>query len=148
MIGGMTLVLAIPAAVELLGSSEAALKVASMGAFCLILFPLTAVPMLLFVPDARRVANMAIDWKEAVKVMLANRTLWRLLVTDLTTGFASTASGVLYIFFATYVFELPEHASIALLFYFLASFAAMPGWLKIAYRSARTAPSRSPCSTA
>ncbi|MCY3640778.1 MAG: MFS transporter [Gammaproteobacteria bacterium] len=133
-IGGMTLVLAIPAAVELLGSSETALKVASMGWFCLILFPLTALATLVFVPDARSVANMAIDWKEAAKVMLANRTLWRLLLTDLTTGFASTASGVLYIFFATYVFELPEHASIALLFYFLASFAAMPAWLKIAYR--------------
>ena len=133
-IGGMALVLAIPAAVELLGSSESALKVASMGWFCLILFPLTALPTLLFVPDARSVADMAIDWKEAIKVILANRTLWRLLITDLTTGFASTASGVLYIFFATYVFELPEHASIALLFYFLASFAAMPAWLKIAYR--------------
>ncbi|MXW52334.1 MAG: MFS transporter [Gammaproteobacteria bacterium] len=133
-IGGMTLVLAIPALVELFGSGEAALKVASMGWFCLILFPLTALPTLLFVPDARNVVNRAIEWQEAAKVILTNRTLWRLLLTDLTTGFASTASGALYIFFATYVFELSEHASIALLFYFLASFAAMPAWLKIAYR--------------
>ena len=113
-IGGMILVLAIPAAVELFGSGEAALKVASMGWFCLILFPLTALPTLLWVPDARSVVNRAIDWQEAAKVVLTNRTLWRLLLTDLTTGFASTASGALYIFFATYVFELSEHASIAL----------------------------------
>ena len=133
-IAGMILVLAIPAAVELFGSGKAALKVASMGIFCLILFPVTALPTLLFVPDARSVANRAIEWTEAAKLILTNRTLWRLLVTDLATGFASTASGVLYIFLATYVFKLSEHASLALLFYFLASFAAMPIWLKIAYR--------------
>ena len=53
-IGGMTAVLAIPAGVELIGSGEHALKVASMGWFCLILFPITLLPTLMFVPDTAR----------------------------------------------------------------------------------------------
>ena len=138
-IGGMALVLALPAAVELLGDGDQAAKVASMGLFCIILFPLTALPTLLFVPDRKSTAQMAVDWKEAIRVIVGNRTLWRLLATDLTTGFASTASGALYILFATYVFELPQHASLALLFYFLAAFAAMPLWLRIAYRVGKDA---------
>ncbi len=133
-IGGMALVLALPAMVELAGNGDQAVKVASMGLFCLILFPLTAIPTLLYVPDGRGGGQMSVDWFAAVKMVVTNPTLWRLLLADLTTGFASTASGSLYIFFATYVFELAEHASLALLFYFLAGFAAMPLWLKLAYR--------------
>ncbi len=132
-IGGMTLVLALPAVVELAGSADQAQKVASMGLFCVILFPLTAIPTLLFVPDKRSSGSMSVDWLEALKMIVSNKALWRLLLTDLTTGFASTASGALYIFFATYVFELGAHASISLLFYFLSGFFAMPLWLKLAY---------------
>ncbi len=133
-IGGMTLVLAIPAAVELLGRGDSASKVASMGWFCLVLFPLTALPVLLNVPDRPGPAARRIRWAEVVAIFRGNVTLLRLLIADLTTGFASTASGSLYIFVAAYVFELPEHASLALLFYFVSSFLAMPLWLKLAYR--------------
>jgi Na+/melibiose symporter-like transporter len=59
--------------------------------------------------------------------------MWRLLIADLGAGFGIGVSGALYIFIATTYFELPRHASIALLFYFLASFLAMPLWLKLAY---------------
>ena len=133
-IGGMIAVLALPAGVELMGSGEQALKVASMGWFCLVLFPITLMPTLLFVPDSPTATRMTINWAEAVKVVLTNRTLWRLLLADLAAGFGIAVFGALYIFMASYVFELREHASIALLFYFLASFLAMPGWLKLAYR--------------
>jgi Na+/melibiose symporter-like transporter len=138
-IGGMTAVLAIPAGVELLGSGEHALKVASMGWFCLLLFPLTLLPTLLFVPDKRGAAPMGMDWREAIRVVVANSTLWRLLAADLGAGLGTAVSGALYIFMATYVMELPEHASIALLFYFLASFVAMPFWLRLAYRVGKDA---------
>ena len=63
-----------------------------------------------------------------------NPTLWRLLFADFTTAFAMSSTAALYIFFATNVFELKEHASLALLLYFFAGFLAMPAWLKLAYR--------------
>jgi Na+/melibiose symporter-like transporter len=56
------------------------------------------------------------------------------LFADFTTAFAMSATAALYIFFATYAFELKDHASLALLLYFLAGFLAMPAWLKLAYR--------------
>ena len=49
-------------------------------------------------------------------------------------GIAFGVSGALYIFIATTYFKLPEHASLALLFFFLSSFLAMPLWMRLAYR--------------
>ncbi len=133
-IGGMTVVLAIPAALELTGYNDQSSKVASMGWFCLILFPILVIPTLVFVPDSHTKPVSTIPWNEALKVLLANKLMWRLLVADVTSGFGQAVSGALYIFVASAYFKLPEHASLALLFYFLASFFAMPMWLKLAYK--------------
>ena len=132
-IGGMTVVLAIPAAMELSGQTGQESKVASMGWFCLMLFPLLAIPTLIWVPDSRSKPVGSVPWKEAFRLLVANRLMWRLLIADLAAGFGIGVSGALYIFIANAYFELPEHASIALLFYFLSSFFAMPLWLKLAY---------------
>ncbi len=133
-LAGMILVLALPALVEWMDAGGQVEKVASMGWFCLILFPVTVLPTLLFVPDRRSTSQDNLVWSEALRIIVTNRTLWRLLLVDFAVNFGSTASGTLYLFLATYVFELPQYASAALLAYFLASFAAMPLWLKIAYR--------------
>ena len=133
-IAGMTVVLGIPATLELTGMSSQAAKVASMGWFCLILFPLLVVPTLTMVPDTRSKPQSSVPWTEAMKVLASNNLLWRLLAADLASGFGTAVSGALYIFVAATYFKLPEHASIALLFYFLASFLAMPMWLKLAYK--------------
>lgn len=133
-IGGMTVVLAIPALIELTGQDDQRTKVASMGWFCLILFPLTVVPTLLFVPDTHRAPGTSVPWRQATELLVRNSVLWRLLAADLTSGFGTGVAGALYIFVATYVFRLPGHASLALLFYFLAAFLAMPLWLRLAYR--------------
>ena len=132
-IAGMTVVLGIPATLELTGMSSQSAKVASMGWFCLILFPLLVVPTLTMVPDTRSKPQSSVPWTEAMKVLASNNLLWRLLAADLASGFGTAVSGALYIFVAATYFKLPEHASIALLFYFLASFFAMPMWLKLAY---------------
>ena len=133
-IAGMTVVLGIPATLELTGMSSQSAKVASMGWFCLILFPLLVVPTLTMVPDTRSKPQSSVPWTEAMKVLASNNLLWRLLAADLASGFGTAVSGALYIFVAATYFKLPEHASIALLFYFLASFLAMPIWLKLAYK--------------
>lgn len=132
-IAGMTLVLALPAGVDFLGDGDSRTKLLSMGMFCLILFPVTVLPTLLFVPDKRSTQTATTDWFQALKIIAGNRTLWRLLIVDFAFNFGTTASATLYIFMASYVFELPSHASFALLLYFLSSFFAMPLWLKLAY---------------
>jgi Na+/melibiose symporter-like transporter len=133
-IAGMTIVLAIPAFLELTGNADQSSKVASMGWFCLLLFPLLVVPLLMGVPDSKSGNTNSIPWQQALKLIVQNKVLWRLLIADLMTGLGTAVSGALYIFFAANYFELPDHASIALLFYFLASFFAMPLWLKLAYK--------------
>jgi GPH family glycoside/pentoside/hexuronide:cation symporter len=131
---GMVLVLAIPATMDFFGQSGTPDKVAGMGLFCLILFPLTVIPTLVAVPDKVAERKEALDWRDMVALLRSNPLLWRLLTADFTTSFAMSATAALYIFFATYVFELQNHASLALLLYFVAGFLAMPVWLKFAYR--------------
>ena len=60
-LAGMTTVLAIPAAVELWADGDHITKVASMGWFCLLLFPLTALPTLFGVPDSRATTQMTVN---------------------------------------------------------------------------------------
>ncbi|MYK27604.1 MAG: MFS transporter [Gammaproteobacteria bacterium] len=129
---GMVSVLALPAVIELLGVDEQASKVASMGYLVVILLPLTALPLLLGVPDNAVRTDMTVDWREAISILLKNTLLWRILVADLAVGFAFAATGALYIFLVTYLFELPDLASIALLLIFLISAVVMPLWLKLA----------------
>ena len=131
---GMVLVLAIPATMDFFGQSGTPDKVAGMGLFCLILFPLTVIPTLVAVPDKVAERKEALGWRDMLALLRSNPLLWRLLTADFTTSFAMSATAALYIFFATYVFELQNHASLALLLYFVAGFLAMPVWLKFAYR--------------
>ena len=131
---GMALVLAIPAALDLSRETPISEKLAAMGMFCLVLFPLTVLPTVLGVPDKPSVRTETLGLQDALELVRSNPTLWRLLFADFTTAFAMSATAALYIFFATYAFELKDHASLALLLYFLAGFLAMPAWLKLAYR--------------
>ena len=133
-IAGMTIVLAIPAFLELTGSAEENIKVASMGWFCLLGFPVLVLPLLFSVPDTKSSGEPRIEWRHALGVIFKNRSMLRLLIADFSRGLGMSVSGALYIFIAATYFALPKHASIALLFYFLASFIAMPFWMKAAYK--------------
>ena len=132
-IGGMTTVLAVPAVLAIV-SPDASLqaKVFSMGMFCLIMFPLTSLATLSKVPDSARKSTAPVMFSEAMALLVSNPLLWRVLASDLLSGLGTGVAGALYIFMARYVFEVPEQASIALLFYFIAAFCAMPLWLRIA----------------
>lgn len=132
-IGGMTAVLAVPAVLDVFDPEATRQdKVFSMGLFCLIMFPLTALPTLLKVPDSTRRSTSPVAFKEAMAVLVSNRLLWRILASDLLSGLGTGVAGALYIFMARYVFEVPEWASIALLFYFISAFCAMPLWMRLA----------------
>ena len=131
---GMIFVLAIPATMDFFGESSTPAKVAGMGLFCLILFPITVVATLVVVPDKVTERKEAPGWRDFLGILRSNPLLWRLLTADFTTSFAISATAALYIFVATYAFDLRDQASMALLLYFVAGFLAMPAWLKLTYR--------------
>jgi Na+/melibiose symporter-like transporter len=131
---GMIFVLAIPATMDFFGESSTPAKVANMGLFCLILFPITVVATLVVVPDKVTERKEAPGWRDFLGILRSNPLLWRLLTADFTTSFAISATAALYIFVATYAFDLRDQASMALLLYFVAGFLAMPAWLKLTYR--------------
>ena len=91
-------------------------------------------PLLRYVPDSREKSQSSLPLKAALKLLVGNPLLWRLLTADLLAGLGTAVSGALYIFVAIAYFRLPSHASLALLFYFLAGFICMPLWLRLAYR--------------
>ncbi|MBL6686934.1 MAG: MFS transporter [Pseudomonadales bacterium] len=133
-IAGMTIVLALPAILEWSQIDDQTSKVASMGWFCIVLFPLLALPTLFFVPDQQATTRSSLTLKAQFALLVSNQLMWRLLSADFLAGFATAVSGALYIFVASAYFQLPSHASVALLCYFIASFLAMPGWMRLAVR--------------
>ena len=92
---GMVLVLAIPATMDFFGQSGTPDKVAGMGLFCLILFPLTVIPTLVVVPDKVAERKEALGWRDMVALLRSNPLLWRLLTADFTTSFAMSATAAL-----------------------------------------------------
>ena len=132
---GMVIVLATPALIEIVWEvTDQGIKVASMGYLCILMLPISAYFALRYVPDRAVRTNMTVNWSEALKLLVTNTVMWRILIADFATGFATSATGALYIFLMTYVFELPQLASFMLLIIFLAGSLAMPFWLKLATR--------------
>ena len=69
---GMVFVLAIPATMDFFGQSGTPDKVAGMGLFCLILFPLTVIPTLVAVPDKVAERKEALGWRDMVALLRSN----------------------------------------------------------------------------
>ena len=65
---GMGLVLAIPATLDLSGNTSISEKMAAMGMFCLVLFPLTVLPTVLAVPDKRSIRTETLGLKDALEL--------------------------------------------------------------------------------
>jgi len=134
LIFGMFTVLALPAAIEWVAHETGrAASVAAMGWFVIILLPVTIAIAVTTVPEFPRIRQQTIDWVSAGRILLRNRPLRRVLLADLLVGVAPGITGALYIFFASYVMELPRFASLLLLVYFVAGFLGIPVWLRIAH---------------
>ncbi|PCJ71284.1 MAG: MFS transporter [Rhodobiaceae bacterium] len=133
LIFGMFTVLALPAIIEWVqGDAGGRERVAAMGWFILILLPITIFLAVWLVPERAHKTQTQFDVREAWKILLSNRLLQRVLVADLLVGVGPAITGSLYIFFATYVMGLPQYASLLLLIYFVAGFAGIPAWIKLA----------------
>lgn len=132
---GMVTVLTLPAIIEQSGG-DVFDKIASMGWYLLILLPITTFIILYVVPERpfKIEDEVHVPLKEAVRAVLMNVPLRRLLVADFAVSFGIGATGSTYLFLVTWVFGQSENASIILLTYFVSGLLAMPLWMKLAYR--------------
>jgi Na+/melibiose symporter-like transporter len=134
LIFGSFTVLALPALVEFAADGAgSADSVAAMGWFVIILLPLTVGIAVWAVPEFKSVPQAAINWMESGRLLVRNTLLRRVLLADLLVGVAPGITGSLYIFFASYVMDLPKWASLLLLVYFVAGFVGVPIWLRVSH---------------
>ena len=131
---GMLAVLVLPAIIEQTSETNGVMKVAVMGWFTIVLLPITVAIAVSQVPEYPVPNQPQIGWRRATSIVLKNKLLMRLLLADLLTGIAPGITGSLYIFFVSYVLDLPQWASLMLLAYFVASFCGIPGWIRLSYR--------------
>ena len=136
LITGLVTVLAIPAIIER-GGADAFAKVDSMAWFVYVLLPITVAIALWVVPEPPEHPapnRHRQTWRPALAALASNRSLRKVLAVDMLTGLGTGITGALYIFVATYVFELGQYASLILLAYFAAGFVFMPAWMFLSYR--------------
>ncbi|MBI1239528.1 MAG: MFS transporter [Alphaproteobacteria bacterium] len=137
LIGGMLLVLALP---EIIGAIigrplEDLERMSAMGAFVLILTPLTVAAAWFAVPDrAPPVSAHKDDWRVAWRIFTGSAAFRRLLFADLCQGLAPGITGTLFIYLISYTFGLTDSWGWLLLTYFVAGLVGIPAWIQLSYR--------------
>lgn len=136
---GMVSVLALPAILELTAGADAFAKVSAMGWFLIITLPLTALAAVLLVPDKTTPVRESrkLEIGEAMRVLLTNWSMARIVAADMMTSLAIGIIGSSYLFLARFVWELEGYSSIMLLGYFVLGFVGMPFWMWLAKRMSK-----------
>lgn len=133
LVGGMIFVLLLPTILENVWGADAAQKVAAMGWFIVLLLPLTVGIAVTSVGERDVAPHHNIDIKSAWKLLVSNRPLQRILLTDLLFGTATSVTASLYIVLVEHVFHL-QQSSTLLLIYFIAGLAGIPLWIRLSYK--------------
>ncbi|MBA4209864.1 MAG: MFS transporter [Parvibaculum sp.] len=132
---GVPLVLLIPAVIEQMGPEDMeAARVASIGWFIVLTLPVAVAINVFFVPERKAAPQPPLDIREAIRAILRNVPLRRLLAADFLSGFAGAALASMYIYEATYVWGIGSVASFLLLLYFFGGVIFIPVVLKLSYR--------------
>jgi len=129
---GSIFILALPAIVGIWMPVDEYMEVAVMGLFLIIVLPLAIVLAFAVVPDK------AVS-REAVKRQrlsfgdllggLKDRTLWRVLLLEVSVGIGVGVTGATFLFVARGVVGLTSEATTVLLVFFVASILGIPIWL-------------------
>ena len=133
---GMILVLMLPWLVgRATGASAPGPGIHAMGWFIILLVPLTVGLMAAKVPERARLASRTeVRWAD-FKALAKNPLMRRLLVVDVLAGLAPGTTGAMFIFYFEHRLGFSaSDASLLLLVYFIAGFAAAPLWMKLATR--------------
>lgn len=131
---GMILVLLLP---PLVGGGQAD-GIHAMGWFVIAMAPLTVLLMALAVPERDRAGERPhARWAE-IRALAKNPLLLRLIVLDILTSMAPGITGAMFLFYFEHRlgFDARE-ASLLLLIYFVAGFAAAPLWIGLARRTGK-----------
>ncbi len=137
-VAGFLLVLALPVLIEVFQPGASAHdKLAVMGGFICIAMPITVAILVTLVPEPPLDAETErhkLDVGAAVRLIIGNSALRRLLAADLLQGLAPGITGALFIWVVVYYFELPSQYSTLLFIYFVAGLFFIPLWIKLSYR--------------
>ena len=132
---GVPVVLLIPVAIEQLGGANVeADRVAAMGWFIIVLLPITVAIAVWKVPEFGELSQkQELPLREAVRPLLNNRPLQRVIAADFLSGFSGAALGSMFLFQATYVLQIGV-PSVLLLIYFFAGLGFVPVVVKLSYK--------------
>ena len=128
---GMILVLLLP---PLVGGGQAG-GIHAMGWFVIAMAPLTVLLMAAAVPERDRVGERPhASWAE-IRALARNPLLLRLILLDVLTSVAPGITGAMFLFYFEHRLGFAaREASLLLLIYFVAGFAAAPLWIALAKR--------------
>ncbi|HEX6374650.1 MAG TPA: MFS transporter [Allosphingosinicella sp.] len=128
---GMILVLLLAAQV----GGGATGRIHAMGWFVIVLAPLTVLIMAAAVPERDRVGERPHASLAELKALARNPLLLRLIVLDVLTSVAPGITGAMFLFYFEHRLGFSsQDASVLLLVYFVAGFAAAPLWIGLARR--------------
>lgn len=146
---GMILVLSLPPIVGIAtGRTGAAPGIWAMGWFIILLAPLTVGWMAMKVPERHRpVERVEPSWAD-LKALARNSLIRRLLWLDVLTSVAPGITGAMFLFYFEHRLGFPAaDASLLLLVYFAAGFAAAPAWIALARRIGKHRATAAACAT-
>lgn len=129
---GMILVLLLP---PLVGGGTAAGGIHAMGWFVIVTAPLTVALMALAVRERDRVGDRPHASLAEIRALAKNPLLLRLVLLDILTSVAPGITGAMFLFYFEHRLGFAaREASLLLLIYFVAGFAAAPLWIGLARR--------------
>jgi Na+/melibiose symporter-like transporter len=122
MIGQTSMLLLAAIVVQGMGGTDAD-AVASMGWTLLLLLPLTTFIAVKFAPEHRTPPQPHLGLKEALRTLIENPLVRRVLAPDLLLGIAQGVSGTLFLFYFQFVLGFANQSQTLLAIYFIAGLA-------------------------
>jgi GPH family glycoside/pentoside/hexuronide:cation symporter len=132
----LLLILILPTIIDQLRPGDAALKLNAMGALVLstLVFALVLTLSAFPEPAAPETADARPSLSGAIRLVLTNGLLMRVLASDFAVTLGQSIRGTLFVFFVGIYMELPPWASGLFLLQFVFGIVAGPLWMKIGYR--------------
>lgn len=133
----LLLVLLLPALIDQLRPGDSTLRLGAMGAAILVLLlPSTWLALRSFpeAPAASTARTERPSFTTTLRLVLREKLLLRVLLSDLAVTFGQSVRGALFIFVVTIYMGLPQWGSLLLLSQFVFGIAAGPIWMQVAKR--------------
>ena len=131
MLLGTVLAVALPAAITGADNQQASLDL--MATLLWFAIPISLLVALVAVPEASR-QGPPIAWRAGLSLIARNRPLKLLMAAYLVNGIANGLPATLFLLYVAHVLDARSASGVLLAIYFVASIAALPLWIWIAWR--------------